>query len=192
MLKQKFIHYLEKRCRMDAALKNVLKNDNIYKKQSLKRGASMLLPKMDVDEIHYLGSGLCKAFWLDEHNEEQIFMVWAEDSMVMLSEALFAGHRNNDVYIVILQNSELLSLTKIQLDMICMLHPELLQATHNIRAEQMEMRNQQLRIMMKKEGDRYGLFCKVFPELRKRLGDKDTRSFLGISRTTLGVAKQNG
>lgn len=177
MIKHNFIPYLE--------------NENIAKKQTLKKGTSLLLPKMDLNEIHYLATGLCKAFWLDHNNEEQIFQIWAENSLVTLWEYFFAEQRNDAVYIMLMEDSELLSINKVQLDMICMRYPEITTVLHAIRAEQMELRNLQHRIMMRKEGDRYGLFCKGFPALRQRLSDKDTCAFLGIGRSTLTQSKGN-
>nr|WP_121272145.1 Crp/Fnr family transcriptional regulator [Pedobacter schmidteae] len=190
MIKQKFINYLDRRRSLSPVLKVALEKDESLRRQVLKKGTSLLLPKMEVAEMHYLASGMCKAFWLDENNEEQIYQIWVEDSMVNLWEPFFAEERNTLVYLVLMEDSELLTISKAQLDMICLLHTEMLEVLHRERAEQSENRNLQVQILMRKEGDRYELFEEQFPWLKQRLTEKDLCSFLAIGKTTLFTSRR--
>lgn len=191
MIKYKFSTYISGYCPINKTLEMLLENNSVLRHHSLKKGSSLLLPKMEVEEMHYLAKGMCKAFWLDENNEEQIFMLWPEDNLVVLWEHFFAIQRNTLVHIVAMEDCEFLSMGKTQLDSICVLHPEMMAAIDKIRAAQMESRNLQLQLLMKKEGDRYACYRKLFSVLKNRLGEKDLCAFLGIRKTTLFYSKRN-
>ncbi|ACU04037.1 Crp/Fnr family transcriptional regulator [Pedobacter heparinus] len=191
MPKRKLITYLNKKYPISEGLKILLENEGTLDLTSSKKGTSLLIPRMNVHEVHYLISGMCKAFWLNEDNEEEIFQIWTADSLILLLEVFFAGHKNTTVHIVMLEDSELITITKVQLDEMEMVYPEMKKVMERIRAEILELRNLQLRILMKKEGERYALFYDMFPELRARLTNKDIGAFLGICQSTLGNCKKS-
>jgi CRP-like cAMP-binding protein len=191
MPKRKLTNHLGSMHPVSKGLASLLENDTTLKKQNLKKNATLLMPKMLVDEAHYIYKGLCKAYWLNEDNEEEIFFFWADNSIVILPEEFFAEKKNDTVYIVIVEDTELYTITKAQMDEIYLKYAEALILTNIIRKEMIAQRNKQLSILMKKPGVRYGLFLNEFQYLYKKgLADKDVMGFLGICQKTLTSSKR--
>jgi CRP-like cAMP-binding protein len=191
MPKRKLTSYLGSMYPVGKELKSHLEDDSTLRKQLLKKKASLLIPRMKVDESHYLFKGSCKAFFLNEDNEEQIFMVFTENSIVLLPEEFFAEEKNNKTHIVMLEDSELYTITKTQVDHIFVQYPEATPLTNAIRSNIKAFRETHLQILMRREGLRYGMFCDRFPEFQYKLSEQDICSFLAISRSTLAVGKNS-
>jgi CRP-like cAMP-binding protein len=190
MSRHKLSQFFNQRKTISAGLKSQLESEERSDKLVLKKGQFLLVPRMAIDEIHYLVSGLCKAYWLNNDNEQVIFFIWAEDGLVMLAEEFFAEMKNTGCYIEMIADSELLTISKTQYEKLKGDYPEMQQLMDIIRLELMEIQNQHRRILMEKEGDRYALFCELFPKaLRARLTDKDVYRYIGISRSTLTLGK---
>ncbi|SMC54090.1 Crp/Fnr family transcriptional regulator [Pedobacter nyackensis] len=191
MSKRKLTSYLGSMYPVSKEFKSHLEDDSTLRRQFLKKNASLLIPRMKVDESHYLFKGSCKAFFLNEDNEEQIFMVFTENSIILLPEEFFAGEKNNTTHIVMLEDSELYTITKTQVDHIFEQFPEATPLTNAIRSNIKAFRETHLQILMRKEGLRYGMFCDKFSEFQYKLSDQDICAFLAISRSTLAVGKNS-
>lgn len=191
MPKRKLTNHLGSIHPISKNLKSHLEDESTLRKQHLKKKASLLIPRMKVDETHYLFKGSCKAFFLNEDNEEQIFMFFMEDSIILLAEEFFGEEKNNTTHIVMLEDSELYTITKSQVDHIFTQYPEAVPLTNAIRSNIKAFRETHLQILMRKEGLRYGLFCDKFPEFHYKLSDQDICSFLAIGRSTLAVGKNS-
>jgi CRP-like cAMP-binding protein len=171
--------------------KSHLESADTLRKQRLKKKASLLIPGMTVNESHYVFKGSCKAFFLNEDNEEQIFMFFMENSIVLLPEEFFAEEKNNTIHIVMLEDTELYTITKAQVDHIFTQYPDAIPLTNAIRSNIKTFRQTHTQILMRKEGLRYGIFCEKFPEFHYRLSDHDICAFLAICRSTLAAGKNS-
>lgn len=191
MSKRKLTNYLGSMYPLSKELKSHLDDDSTLRKQLLKKKASLLIPRMKVDESHYLFKGSCKAFCLNEDNDEQIFMFFMENSIVLLPEEFFAEEKSTSTHIVMLEDSELYTITKTQVDHIFAHYPEAAPLTNAIRSNIKAFRETHIQILMKKEGLRYGIFCDKFPEFYYKLSDHDICAFLAIARSTLAVGKNS-
>ena len=115
MPKRKLTANLETMYPISAALKDLLENGDIFRKQILKKKDTLLMPNMKVNEVHYMVKGLCKALWKNQDNEEEIFYLFDDDSFVVLLEEFLEGLLNESVYIVMLEESGLYTLMKVQM-----------------------------------------------------------------------------
>lgn len=189
MSKVKLSEYLDSLYPISKGLKDLLEDNETLTMQHFNKAATLLMPKMPTNEAHYIILGSCKMFWLNEDNEEEIFYFFVENEIIILPEQFFEDKANLDAYIVMLEDTKVYTITKAQTDIIYLKYPEAMIMTHKIRSGIIEKRNMHLQLLMKREGLRYGLFYKQFPELRNRLADKDICSFLCISRSTLAIGK---
>lgn len=190
MPRRKLCIFFGDRHPLSTGLKVLLESKETLPRIELKKGQFLLMPKMEVEEMHYLASGMVKAYWLNTDNEEEIFALWYANSMAVLPEEFF-GKLKNEAFIEVVEDCELLAFSKDQVEMMHKGYPEWPVLMECIRGEITQMRNRQLRLLMQKEGDRYALFCKLLPEqMRLRLTDKDICGYIGISRSTLTLAKR--
>lgn len=189
MSKVKFTEYLDSLHPISKGLKDLLEDNETLTTQHFNKAATLLMPKMPINEAHYIIRGACKMFWLNEDNEEEIFHFFVENEIIILPEQFFDDKANIAAYIVMLEDSKVYTITKAQADIIYLKYAEAIIMTNKVRSGIIEKRNRHLKLLMKREGLRYGLFYKQFPELRNRLADKDICSFLCISRSTLAIGK---
>jgi CRP-like cAMP-binding protein len=190
MPKRKLTNMLHQLYQINKELRDLLEAEGTLRKQILKKKETLLRPKMDANELHYIYKGACKVFWKNENNEEIIFGFFIENEIVLLAEAFLLDVKNEDTFIEMITDSEIYTITKAQADEIYAAHPEAGKLTTLLRARISEKRNLQLKILMRREGDRFAFFAELFPELRNRLAEKDICAFLGISKTTLATSKR--
>ena len=190
MPKRKLTANLESMYPISAALKDLLENGNIFRKQILKKKDTLLMPNMKVNEVHYMVKGLGKALWKNQDNEEEIFYLFDDDSFVVLLEEFLEGLLNESVYIVMLEESELYTLTKTQMDEIYRKYPEAVHLTAAIRILIQKRRDLHLSILMKKPALRYALFVKGYRNLHARMSVKEICTFLCICEKTYKTSKR--
>jgi CRP-like cAMP-binding protein len=186
MPKRKLTAMLGALTQMSKGLKELLENDTTLIKNILKKGEFLLIPNMDADKAHYVYIGSGKLYWKDDDNEQLIFGFCLENEIILLAEEFFAGSKNQDVYLEILEDSIVYTITKVQMDEIYKDYPEAMVMTNMIRARLVAKWHAHTKLIMAKEGLRYKLFCNWFPELRKKnMPDKVLCAFLRVCRSTL-------
>ena len=172
------------------ALKTLLEESDILRKKIVLKKKPLLIPNMEINEVHYMPVGICKAYWIDNEGNEIIFYIYVEDSFVWLPEEFFLN-KKSDSYIEAIADCELYTLTKSQMDLIYTEYPEAMIITNMVRSQMKHFKDVHTRILMKKPCDRYTLFYSDLNYLwRLNLCDKDVRSFLGICQKTLTTGKR--
>lgn len=185
----RLINFLAAYGNMNPGLQQLLESGP-WHKRLVKKGKSLLLPKMEVDEVYFLETGMCKGYWLNEKFEEVIFQLWMAESMIIPPGPVHADQRNTEDHLVMLEDSELLAMNKQAVNGICSQQPVMEQMLYHIGQQDMAMRNLQLRMLLMREGDRYAFFRSRIKDLHLRLTEKDTCAYLGISKSTLAESKR--
>ena len=172
-------------------LASLLEHEDTHTRRVVKKKDLIMMPKMDVDEAHYLYTGLFKAYFLNNDGEEEIFFFFADNCIIVLPEEFLLEAKNLVYYLAAIEDSVLYSISKKQMDVIYNDFPEAMVLTELIRTDINAKRNMQLCIFRKKPCLRYALFAKEFYQIYKRgLPDKDIMSFLGICQKTLTSSKR--
>lgn len=176
---------------LSSGLARLLERENTLTKKHVKKKGLILMPKMDVDEAHYLYTGLFKAYWLNSDGEEEIFFFFGENSIMVFPEEFLLGVKNQFYYLAAIEESVIYSISKAQMDEIYSQYPEAMVLTELIRANMIIRRNAHLSILRRKPCQRYGLFVKeFFAVYRRGLSDKDVMEFLAICQKTLTSSKR--
>ncbi|WP_256005861.1 Crp/Fnr family transcriptional regulator [Pedobacter deserti] len=191
MPKRKLTNMLGAMHPMSKQLRSLLEDDNTLRKQVIKKGDKILMPKMMADEAHYIASGAFKGYYMNEENEPETFYIWTLNDIMLLPEEFFAGLQNQTVHIVALDDSEIYTITKAQMDVIYSKYPEAMVYTNMIRNEMHRWRMLHTAILMKRPNLRYDLFYSWFHRLwLLNLPDREIRWFLGICQKTLTTGKR--
>ncbi|MDR6786465.1 CRP-like cAMP-binding protein [Pedobacter africanus] len=164
--------------------------EGMLRRQKLKRKETLLRPGMHADEVHLICSGMAKMYWKNMDNEELIFAFCCEDEVLIVPDRFVLGGKNERVYIEMTEDSEIYTINKTQLGLAYQQFEEMHQLGKLVLASLNRKRDLHTQVLQEPEGSRYGFFCALFPELKHRLSEKDTCSFLGISKTTLFSSKR--
>jgi hypothetical protein len=149
-----------------------------------------LIPNTDANEWYYIYTGLDKLYWKNDKEDEIIFGFCMDNEVFFLPDEFFLGIKNQDVYLEMLEDTEVYILIKAQMDEMYKKFYEARIMNNTISASLAKRKDLYTRILTEKEGDRYALFCKWFPKLRKKnLPDKVLMDFLRVSRTTLFTSR---
>ena len=166
-------------------------------KPHFKRKGHMLLePKMHMTEAHYLKKGMIKLYSVDaKTDEEKIRFVWTSGSIVVLLEAFRERLLNEVLYIELMEDCELVSISNFCMDDIYEEHTVAYKLTEKIRAAEMARKDLQTEILqMVDKKMRYCVCKQKFPELfidgKCRLSNEEVCGFIGITKTTLVDARK--
>jgi len=174
---------------MSKDFRHQLENSTIFRKQLFKKKDALLIPGKNPDELHFMDIGLCKCFWKNEDNDEEIFFFRTAGDFIFLEE-FFTEQPNTEYHIVVLEDSELYTVRKGDLDMLFEQYREAAKMFDLLRREVAEDRIRYMKLLRKKPFERYEAFLVSYPGLRGRLTIKDLCSFLGICEKTLHTSKR--
>lgn len=181
---------LARMARLSKGLKELLEQKGTLSRRVLKKGDALLMPRMQANEAYFLDSGLCKFLYKNDDNEEEIFMFGLPGEIILLPTEFFKDRANEDVHIIMVEDTVLYCITKVQMDEIYKLYEEAHVLTEIIVTGIEGKIKRHTQMVMKKAGLRYNLYATLFPELKGKLGDKDICAFLGIGRSTLSRFKR--
>nr|WP_068892538.1 hypothetical protein [Pedobacter panaciterrae] len=153
----------------------------------------LLIPGKPAWEAHFLKTGLAKLFTIDEKTgKETILYLWKEGEIIVLHKQFVERLPNEDLYIQLIEDAELVTITNFRMDDIYDDHGVARDLTIMILNAQIERREEQMKILMMTEKcNRYCAFKKVFDKFWFRLGNEDICAFLGINLSTLKESKKN-
>ncbi|MBB5436346.1 hypothetical protein HDC92_000010 [Pedobacter sp. AK017] len=161
-----------------------------------RKGYMLLQPDMLMTEAHYLRKGLIKLYSIDaQTGEKKIRFIWNAGSIVVLLEAFRERLVNEVLYIELIEDCELVSISNFCMDDIYEGHTVAYKLTEKIRAAEMARKDLQTEILqMVDKKQRYCVFKEKFPEFfvdgEWRLSNEEICSFIGISPTCLKTARK--
>ncbi|WP_316812613.1 Crp/Fnr family transcriptional regulator [Pedobacter heparinus] len=160
------------------------------------KGYFLLQPDMLMTEAHYLRKGLIKLYSIDaQSGEEKIRFIWAAGSIVVLLEAFRERLVNEVLYIELMEDCELVSISNFCMDDIYEEHTVAYRLTEKIRAAEIMRKDSQTEILqMVDKKMRYCVCKQKFPEFLVngvwRLSNKEICSFIGTKESTLLDARK--
>jgi hypothetical protein len=155
------------------------------------RGELLLQPGIKVTKAYYLKKGLAKLYSIDgETGFPKLFYIWDAASIVVLYKAFREKLPNDEFYIELMEDSELVSISNFWMDDVYEAHPVAHELTGKILSMKTERRMLQTDILtMVDKKRRYCAFKKKFPELfeegKPRLSNEEICAFINISESTL-------
>lgn len=156
------------------------------------KGYLLLEPGMLVSEAYYLRTGLVKLYNIDARSgEEKILYFWEADSIIVLHKAFTEKLPNEEFYIEVIEDSELVSVSNFCMDDIYGEHTvahELTQKILNLKTERRLLQTDILLMVDKKL--RYKILKEKFPALKGRLSNVEICGFIGITESTLTEARK--
>ena len=169
---------------------------NTLKPHFRQKGDFLLQPDMLMTQAYYLRKGLIKLYSVDPiTDEEKIRFIWKPGSIVVLLEAFRERLRNEVLYIKLIEDCELVSISNFCMDDIYKEHTVAYKLTEKIRAAEMLRKDMQTEILqMVDKKRRYEVFKEKFPEFYVdgvwSLSNEEIVSFIGISITCLKAARR--
>jgi|GEM_PF-2462614 len=177
---------------LSKAYQAILEDDNFSLQKTIRKDDMLLMPGMDTDRLIYMPRGCCKIYWLDNDNEEHPFMYLGNGDFIILPDTVCIGQRNEDLYIRMLTDSDIWILQGKQMMDVYAAHPEASVHKALISKKLVNLRDQHVLMLMRKECDRYAYFVKVFQYVYKmQLTEKELCRFMNICRRTLSKGKTN-
>lgn len=156
------------------------------------KGHFLLEPGMQVAEAYYLRNGLVKLYSIDPvSGEEKILYIWEAESIIVLYKAFIENLPNEEFYIEVMEDSELVSVNNSLMDDIYekyTLAHELTWKILNLKTERRLLQTNILLMVDKKL--RYKVFKEKFPELKGRLSNSEICGFIGLTESTLKEARK--
>lgn len=172
--------------------RNFLETEGVVVRKTIRKNDTLLMPGLDTGRLIHLLSGSCKIYWLDENNEEHIFMFLEAGGFVMIPDDFCIGQRNGDLYIRMIADSEVKMIGAEQMREVYSRFPEAGIHVTMIEKGLFGLRDRHLLMLMKKEHERYGYFVREFHYVyRMALTERELCRFLNICRKTLSVGKTN-
>jgi len=175
-----------------AELEAALMTPGILQPRERLKGYLLLEPGMSVSEAYYLRKGLVKLYSIDAGSgEEKILYIWEADSIIVLHRAFVEKLPNEEFYIEVIEDSELVSVSNFCMDDIYGEHTvahELTQKILNLKTERRLLQTDILLMVDKKL--RYKVFKEKFPGLKGRLSNVEICGFIGITESTLKEARK--
>lgn len=159
-----------------------------------EKGTKLVRPGLPVNQAYYLRKGLVKLYYYDDNGAEQILYIWNAGSIVVLFKTFREKLPNVEFYIALMEDSELVSVSSLDMDGIYKEHTVAYELTQKILGLKTDRRTLHTRILqMVDKKQRYCKFKKLFPELFWegvcRLTNEEICNFIGISMATLTISK---
>jgi CRP-like cAMP-binding protein len=191
--RQATVDYLKSLIHGILELETALMEPGILKPSYGRRNDFLLIPGKPAWEAHFLKTGLAKLFTIDEKTGKEIILyLWKEGEIIVLHKQFVERLPNEDLYIQLIEDAELVTITNFRMDDIYNEHDVASDLTIMILNLQIARREEQMKILMVTEkGNRYCEFKKVFDKIWYRLGNEDTCAFLGINLSTLKESKKS-
>jgi len=156
-----------------------------FKSKSLKKHQYLIQEDEAVKNIYFVVKGLLKATYTDINGKEYIIQFAMENWWISDFQA-FYNNVKSITNISCLENVELLSITKENLDQIC---SESHKMEHFFRVKNssgyVALQQRILSLLTTSPKERFEQFTKQYPQLLQRVSKTIIAAYLGISRETL-------
>ncbi len=158
---------------------------NLLSHLKLNKKAVLIQPGDKVTKEYYVLKGCLKAYYIDEAGQDHIIQFAIEDWWISDFEAFFNA-KPAQLYIECLEDSEVLSLDKLDLEQLYQTMPKFerffrLKVTKAFVA----LRNRVLSGLQNDNKARYEEFCEQYPDLEKRIPNYNIANYLGMSPESL-------
>lgn len=160
-----------------------LEDSGELKKRTVQKNETILMPKMVANEVYYMPKGIAKFYAHDDDNEKVTLQLLGDNSFIFVDE-FFLGKENKDIYVVMLEASDLFVLTTDQMNFIYANYAEARELTDIIRAEIGHKVKLHLSILQMDASKRLLLFSNGFKDLYGRLSVKEICAYLHICEKT--------
>jgi CRP-like cAMP-binding protein len=190
MLKRQLIDSLGSLHPVSEAYESFLDQEHPFHYRPIRRGSLILLPGMNADQLHFVSKGMFILYRYNGKGDEVVLDFFWEHMFIMLPVDFYDGTENKLHYIRAIENSEILSISKADMDIIYRLFPEARIHSDRIRSETELRASDHLRLLLQSKDDRYAEFVKIYKGTAARLTEYLISSFLGICIKTLNRAKR--
>jgi CRP-like cAMP-binding protein len=124
MLKRQLINKLGALHPVSKGYQQFIETDNPFIYRTVKKGALILLPGKNAHDLHFIGRGLFKLYRYDARAEQLVTGFFCEDSFMMLPNDFYDGFKNETNYLCALEDSELLTICRKDMEPIYSRFPE--------------------------------------------------------------------
>jgi len=157
---------------------------------SHKKNQLLLTPGHVADQIYFLERGAARGYFHDEDGKEHTLYFWDEKSLVIDSVSFFSD-QPSDLYIEVMQDSVLLSLSRKRLNETLMVFPYLRIVVDLILLNDFKQSRKRIMdfISLNPVG-RYVQLVKSIPRVDLKFHQQEIASYLGTSRQTVSRSKR--
>jgi CRP-like cAMP-binding protein len=190
MLKRQLINKLGALHPVSKGYQQFIETDNPFIYRTVKKGALILLPGKDAHDLHFIGRGLFKLYRYDARAEQLVTGFFCEDSFMMLPNDFYDGSKNETNYLCALEDSELLTICRRDMEPIYSRFPESRIHNDRIRSQISQGMVEHVILLLAPKDDRYGLYADLHPNIVFRLAGHLLSNHLGICSKTLNRGKR--
>lgn len=190
MLKRQLINSLGLLHPVSKDYRQFIETDNPFIYRTVKKGALLLLPGKDAHDLHFIGKGLFKLYRYDAQAEQLVTGFFAENSFMMLPNDFYDGSKNETNYLCALEDSELLTICRRDMELIYPRFPESRIHNDRIRSHISQGIGEHVLLLLGSKDDRYGRYASLQPHIVFRLPVHLLSSYLGICAKTLNRSKK--
>ncbi|MGA0559913.1 Crp/Fnr family transcriptional regulator [Larkinella sp. VNQ87] len=152
--------------------------------QRLPAGVELFRPGDTHDYLYYIVSGLARGYYLDGGKEVTAWL--ATEGDVVFSRAGFLLRKENGESVELLENAELVCITRQDFDELCHRFPDIIQLGWRLMQRYLLAQENRLRLLRQaKAENRLEYFRQQHPEWWNRVQNQHIASFLGIDPATL-------
>lgn len=190
MPKRRLIGCLGKLYPVAKPYQKFIEQTELFSRKTIKKNMPLLLHGRHAEELHFVDQGAFKMYLVDEDNEEQIIDFFAENTFIVLPERLLEASQEQPVYIVAIENSQLLSCAKKELGRHAVQFPEIKHHLDGISKGIASRQMKHMAMLFLAPCERYAVFVREFNDICLRLSASNISRFLGISPKTLQRSKK--
>jgi CRP-like cAMP-binding protein len=159
-------------------------------KSSHKKNQLLLTPGHVADQIYFLERGAARGYFHDEDGKEHTLYFWDEKSLVIDSVSFFSD-QPSELYIEVMQDSVLVSLSRKRLNEIMTVFPCLHIVIDLILLNDFKQcRKRIMDFISLNPGGRYVQLVKSIPRVDLKFHQQEIASYLGTSRQTVSRSKR--
>jgi len=155
-----------------------------------KKNQLLLTPGHTADQIYFLERGAARGYFHDEEGKEHTLYFWDEKCIVIDSVSFFS-EQPSDLYIEVMQDSVLLSLSRKKLNDILVSFPYLNMVIDLILLNDFKQcRKRIMDFISLNPVARYVQLVKSIPRVDLKFHQQEIASYLGTSRQTVSRSKR--
>jgi CRP-like cAMP-binding protein len=190
MPKRKLVSCLGALHPVSKAYQKFIEQNDVFSRKTIRKNVPLLVKGRNGAELHFVDDGAFKMYLVNENNEEQIIDFFAEGAFILVPEKFIDVNQDRPVYIVAMENSQLLSAPIGTMNELVPEYPEIKAHVAGIKASLTSRQLKHISILFLPPCERFGVFVREFNDISARLSPANTYRFLGISLKTLQRSKK--
>lgn len=157
---------------------------------SHKKNQLLLTPGHVADQIYFIECGAARGYFHDEDGKEHTLYFW-DEKCIVIDSVSFLSDQPSDLYIEVMQDSVLLSLSKKRLHEILRVFPYLHMVIDLILLNDFKQcRKRIMDFISLNPVGRYVQLVKSIPRVDLKFHQQEIASYLGTSRQTVSRSKR--